>query len=583
MAPSTTVRRSTRTVKQASYITVAEESSGEDNASHEPITISDSSEADTPSAAPPLKRKRVSKPPKSSKTKRLENHVASPDVSGPCETHHPTTRHDPQRLLPYLPALLDWFEEKREVRGMPWRKTYDPNLAKDQRGQRAYEVLVSEIMLQQTQVATVIPYYNRWFDKFPTLDSLASADLPAVHALWKGLGYYRRAGFLLAAAKKVKAQYGGYIPEDIKVMQKEVPGMGRYTAGAVASIAYGIKAPVLDGNVQRLLSRALAIHANPKSKQTQDMLWGAATILVEAPSSAEDSTSANAGARPGNINQALIELGSTFQKFKIAWSKLTQIFQLAQPVVPGQAAHQSADIEELCKTCEPLQASTHSVTRFPMKIDKKKARVETSVVCVMRWTNPNGEEWWLMSKRPSTGEDHRLHLFPRELNDLLLGLLAGLWEFPTLDLAPVSTTQNAASETSDPEDGTTSHPPLSAIPSMVLPKLLAPSSAGAKINLHKHLGSVPHIFSHIHKTYEVVFSAVEWDGDHPPQLGIILESDEKTKNSDPKTKRKRTPSCRDEYMLPAQALWVPREEVLNQNVGVGMKKVWELILKDHTI
>ncbi|KAG9096470.1 hypothetical protein FRC06_008623 [Ceratobasidium sp. 370] len=562
MAPSTTVRRSTRTVKRVSYITVAGESSGEDNTSYEPIAISDSSEVDAPSAVP-LKRKRVSKPQKSSKAKHSEDHVASSDISGPCETDHPTTRHDPRRLLPHLPALLDWFEEKREARGMPWRKTYDPNLTKDQRGQRAYEVLVSEIMLQQTQVTTVIPYYNRWLDKFPTLDVLAAADLPAVHALWKGLGYYRRAGFLLAAAKKVKSQYGGHIPEDIKVMQKEVPGMGRYTAGAVASIAYGIKAPVLDGNVQRLLSRALAIHANPKSKQIQDMLWGAATALVEAPTPAEDLASANAGARPGNINQALIELGST--KFKAAWAKLTSVFQLARPAVPGQTAHQSEDIEELCGACEPLQTPTHSVTRFPMKIDKKKVRVETSVVCAMRWTSPKGEEWWLMTKRPATG------------------LLAGLWEFPTLDFAPASTIQNTASEIPDPENETTPRPPLSSIPSMILPKLLAPSSTGAKTKLPRHLGSVPHIFSHIHKTYEVVYSAVEWDEDQPPRLNSNSESDEKVKDKGSKTKRKQTASCRDEYMLPAQALWVLREEVLNQNIGVGTKKVWELILKDNTL
>ncbi|KAG8721947.1 hypothetical protein FRC08_008643 [Ceratobasidium sp. 394] len=560
MAPSTTVRRSTRTVKQVSYITVAEESSGEDNASYEPITISDNSEADTP-AAPPPKRKRVSKAPK---TKRSDEHAASPDVSGPYETDHPTTRHDPQRLMQYLPALLDWFEEKREARGMPWRKTYDPNLTKDQRGQRAYEVLVSEIMLQQTQVATVIPYYNRWLDKFPTLESLAAADLPEVHALWKGLGYYRRAGFLLAAAKKVKAQYGGHIPEDVKVMQKEVPGMGRYTAGAVASIAYGIKAPVLDGNVQRLLSRALAIHANPKSKLMQDMLWGAATALVEAP---EGSASVNAGARPGNINQALIELGSTVCRPATPLCEECPMkpgcgaYELAQPAVPGQAAYQSADIEELCKTCEPLQMSTHSVTRFPMKVDKKKARVETSVVCAMRWTSPKGEEWWLMTKRPATG------------------LLAGLWEFPTLDLAP----QNTAPGISDSENETTPRPPLGSIPPMVLPKLLAPDSAGAKLGPPNHLGSVPHIFSHIHKTYEVVYSAIEWGEDQPPQLNVISESHEKAKDKGPKTKRKRTTSCRDEYMLPAQALWVLREEVLSQNIGVGTKKVWELMLKENAV
>ncbi|KAG8684849.1 hypothetical protein FRC09_015115 [Ceratobasidium sp. 395] len=550
MPASTIVRRSSRPTKQVSYVTVTGDSSGEDYDSHVPIAISDSSEADVSSAAP-LKRRRVSSSSKSSKATHPDNQAARPDDSTAYEPWHPTARHNPQRLLPYLPALLDWFEEKRDARGMPWRKLYDPDLTKDQRGQRAYEVLVSEIMLQQTQVATVIPYYNRWLDKFPTLDALAAADLPAVHALWKGLGYYRRAGFLLAAAKKVKTQYGSHIPEDISIMQKEVPGMGRYTAGAVASIAYGIKAPVqLDGNVQRLLSRALAIHANSKSKQTLDMLWGAATALVEAPAPAQDSASGNTGARPGNINQALIELGST----------------LTHLATPGTCS--TADIEEICKACEPLPTSTHSVTRFPMKVDKKKARVETSVVCAMQWTSSKGEEWWLMTKRPATG------------------LLAGLWEFPTLDLAPVSDkAQNTTCGISDSESERALRPAVSSTPSMILPKLLAPSSTRAKIQSSAHIGSVPHIFSHIHKTYEVVHSTIEWNEHQPPQLSAAPEPDnKKTKiTKDPKTKRKRANNQDGEYVPPAQALWVLRDEVMSQNVGVGMKKVWDLVQKKRIV
>ncbi|QRW21712.1 HhH-GPD superfamily base excision DNA repair protein [Rhizoctonia solani] len=411
-------RRSSRAVKKVNYIAIDIDGSEHEDVYTEPITITDSSEEEDRELAPASKRKRVIS--RSTKAARGPKKVKSAstdalEAPGPVEKSHATSRHDPTRLLPYVPALLDWFENQRDVRGMPWRKVYDPNLAKQERGQRAYEVLVSEIMLQQTQVATVIPYYNRWLEKFPTLETLAAAELADVHALWKGLGYYRRAGFLLAAAKKVKETYGGHIPEDARVMQKEVPGMGRYTAGAVASIAYGIKAPVLDGNVQRLLSRALALYANPKSKQALDILW--------------DSI----GALPGNINQALIELGSTV-------CKPTNPSCGECPLSAGCAANEIskltttttkppvADIEEICGICSPLPTTSFSVVRFPMKIEKKKARVETSVVCTMKWTSAGGDQWWLMTKRPETG------------------LLAGLWEFPTIDLPSTSQASPDASD-----------------------------------------------------------------------------------------------------------------------------------------
>ncbi|GAB1524702.1 hypothetical protein RhiTH_007856 [Rhizoctonia solani] len=515
-------RRSSRAVKKVNYIAIDIDGSEHEDVYTEPITITDSSEEEDRELAPASKRKRVIS--RSTKAARGPKKVKSAstdalEAPGPVEKSHATSRHDPTRLLPYVPALLDWFENQRDVRGMPWRKVYDPNLAKQERGQRAYEVLVSEIMLQQTQVATVIPYYNRWLEKFPTLETLAAAELADVHALWKGLGYYRRAGFLLAAAKKVKETYGGHIPEDARVMQKEVPGMGRYTAGAVASIAYGIKAPVLDGNVQRLLSRALALYANPKSKQALDILWGAATVLVEAP---VNTNTDSVGALPGNINQALIELGSTI-------SKLTTT--ITKPPV--------ADIEEICGICSPLPTTSFSVARFPMKVEKKKARVETSVVCTMKWTSAGGDQWWLMTKRPETG------------------LLAGLWEFPTIDLP---STSQASPDASD-DDGMIASALLTSMPSVVLPKLLASSSSGARVQSPKYIGSIPHIFSHIHKTYEIVYSIVEWHGDNPPELGA-LHNASKAKES-VKSKRKRADTS-TEYVLPVESRWIPNEAVIQQ-------------------
>jgi hypothetical protein len=148
---------------------------------------------------------------------------------------------------------------------------------------------------------------------------------------------------------------------------------------------------------------------------------------------------------------------------------------------------------------------------------------------------------------------------------LLLGLLAGLWEFPTLDLVPPPpTTQKPPADASDSENEPPPRLLLSTIPSTIFPKLLAPSSLGAKLTPPKHIGSVPHIFSHIHKTYEVVCSTVVWHSDQPPELGVLPESNEKLKKGlNPKRKRADNQNG-GEYVLPALALWVPRDEVMNQ-------------------
>jgi A/G-specific adenine glycosylase len=178
-------------------------------------------------------------------------------------------------------------------------------------------------MLQQTQVATVIPYYTQWMEKFPTIRDLAAADIDTVNCLWKGLGYYSRAARLLAGAQKVVTNFSGRLPANATSLEKEIPGIGRYryqhstvliaavyiltlrpSAGAICSIAYGICAPVLDGNVQRLLSRVLALHVSPKAKKTLDILWDGAEAMVEGSD------------RPGDVNQALIELGSTVCKVR---------------------------------------------------------------------------------------------------------------------------------------------------------------------------------------------------------------------------------------------------------------------------
>ena len=176
-------------------------------------------------------------------------------------------------------------------RDLPWRNNNDP-----------YRIWVSEIMLQQTQVATVIPYFNRWMTRFPTIQHLAEATLEEVLTLWTGLGYYRRCRFLHEGAKQIVGECHGTLPKTTKELQK-IKGIGPYTAGAISSIAFGLPAPIVDGNVERLLSRIFAMKHNIKSKEGQAYLWKLSEWLVPTSKSSE-------------FNQGMMELGATICKPK---------------------------------------------------------------------------------------------------------------------------------------------------------------------------------------------------------------------------------------------------------------------------
>ncbi len=180
--------------------------------------------------------------------------------------------------------LLGWYRENR--RALPWRETRDP-----------YRIWVSEAMLQQTQVATVIPYYQRFLQRFPTVNALARAPVTDVLDQWSGLGYYSRAKNLHAGAREVVRRYGGKLPDQAETLQ-ELPGIGRYTAGAIASIAFDRPAPLVDGNVIRVLSRCFGIREDPRAGAVQKKLWKIAGALVPEKN-------------PGDFNQALMELGAT--------------------------------------------------------------------------------------------------------------------------------------------------------------------------------------------------------------------------------------------------------------------------------
>jgi len=183
-----------------------------------------------------------------------------------------------------LEPLINWFEENQ--RPLPWRASYDP-----------YQVWISEVMLQQTQVETALPYYERFILEIPTIQALANATEERVLTLWAGLGYYRRAKNLMAAAREIVAKHSGQMPDEYQALL-DLPGIGQYMAGAILSIAFNKPFPIVDGNVRRVVSRLYGwSEENPKR------LWETAANLVYK-------------AEPRLVNQALMELGAKVCSFR---------------------------------------------------------------------------------------------------------------------------------------------------------------------------------------------------------------------------------------------------------------------------
>ena len=197
---------------------------------------------------------------------------------------------EPEFMSPRAPTdkplgapLLAWFERNR--RALPWRETSDP-----------YRVWLSEVMLQQTRVDVVIPYYERFLERFPSLESLASAREEEVLALWSGLGYYRRARSLHAGARTIVERHSGRFPRSADDAL-EVPGVGPYTAGAVLSIAYNLPEPVVDGNVERVLTRVHALPGDPRKAASARVIRELARAAIPR-------------GKAARFNQALMELGA---------------------------------------------------------------------------------------------------------------------------------------------------------------------------------------------------------------------------------------------------------------------------------
>ncbi|GEN55387.1 A/G-specific adenine glycosylase [Halobacillus faecis] len=264
----------------------------------------------------------------------------------------------------YRKDLIHWFKEEQRI--LPWRENQDP-----------YRVWVSEIMLQQTRVDTVIPYFNHFMDKFPTPDALAQADEQEVLKAWEGLGYYSRARNLQNAVREVVSEYDGVVPADPEELGS-LKGVGPYTRGAILSIAYDIPDPAVDGNVMRVLSRILRVE-DDISKQSARKLF---EELVKELISEED---------PSSFNQGLMELGAL----------------VCTPKTPSCM---------LCPVQEHCRAFDEGVeTELPVKASKKKQKKSPYLLLLVQ--NEKGEV--LIEQRPDTG------------------LLASLWQYPMVPLEDV--------------------------------------------------------------------------------------------------------------------------------------------------
>ncbi|WP_301109676.1 A/G-specific adenine glycosylase [Sporosarcina sp.] len=261
-------------------------------------------------------------------------------------------------------ALLSWYQA--EKRDLPWRRTSNP-----------YYIWVSEVMLQQTRVETVIPYYERFIEKFPTMEDLSNAEEEEILKMWEGLGYYSRVRNLQSGVREVVETYGGTVPNNRKEISS-LKGVGPYTAGAILSIAYGVPEHAVDGNVMRVLSRILLIEEDIALPRNKKLFEQAVMELI----SEED---------PSSFNQALMELGAT--------------------ICTPNPHCLLCPVRDFCNAFEQGKQQ-----QLPIKSKKQKMKhLKLGAFAIQ-----NEEGNWLMQKRPGKG------------------LLAGLWEFPMIDLEDVA-------------------------------------------------------------------------------------------------------------------------------------------------
>ena len=279
---------------------------------------------------------------------------------------------DAEKIASFRRTLLDWYD--REKRDLPWRRTKNP-----------YYIWVSEIMLQQTQVQTVIPYYERFLDWFPTVADLAQAPEERLLKAWEGLGYYSRVRNMQKAAQQIMENHGGVFPSSYEEISK-LKGIGPYTAGAIASIAFGLPEPAVDGNVMRVLARLFEVDSDIGVPTNRKIFQAMMEILIDPD-------------RPGDFNQALMDLGSDIE------SPVNPRPE-ESPVKEFSAAYQHGTMD-----------------RYPIKAPKKKPVPVYLTAFIIK----DSQGRYLLEKNEQEG------------------LLSGFWHFPLIEVDSLSENQGQLS------------------------------------------------------------------------------------------------------------------------------------------
>ncbi|KAG9138562.1 hypothetical protein Leryth_012899 [Lithospermum erythrorhizon] len=377
-----------------------------------------------------------------------------------------------EEIVEMRECLLEWYD--RNQRDLPWRRISMEDLEK-----RAYAVWVSEVMLQQTRVQTVVDYFNRWMDKWPTIYHLSTASIRSikvVNEIWAGLGYYRRARFLLEGAKMI-VEEGGEFPKTVPALRK-VKG-------------------IVDGNVVRVIARLKAISANPKDKVTVNTFWKLAGELVDS-------------CRPGDFNQALMELGAT----------------ICTPLSPKCS---SCPISSQCQAFSLAQhKESASVTDYPSKVIKPKQRHEWCAVTVVETQiaqelGLESSSKFLLVKRPNKG------------------LLAGLWEFPSVIL----------------ETETDLTVRREAVDKFMKSSLTLDHRKDYKILLREDVGEYIHVFSHIRLKMYIEL--------------LVLEVKD--------MKGKRSVSLKPHNIESVEWKYVDNQELTSMGLTSGVRKVYSMVQK----